>query len=142
MNDLRSVIKAGAVFTGDEEINEPCYILVEQGLIKDIILVRNSALPEGRLIDLSDLYVLPGLIDCHVHLFMEGIFDMPERGRRWKETREITLLRAAENLERTIKSGVTTVRDLGCPPQMTAVLAEAIKKKIVLEKGGRNIWIF
>ena len=132
MNDLRSVIKAGAVFTGDEEINEPCYILVEQGLIKDIILVRNSALPEGRLIDLSDLYVLPGLIDCHVHLFMEGIFDMPERGRRWKETREITLLRAAENLERTIKSGVTTVRDLGCPPQMTAVLAEAIKKKIVL----------
>lgn len=132
MNDLRSIIKVGSVFTGDKEINEPCYIVVERGLIKDIVLVRNSALPEGKLIDLSDLYILPGLIDCHVHLFMEGIFDMAERAERWKEVWEITLLRAAKNLERTIKSGVTTVRDLGCPSKITAVLSEVVKKKIIL----------
>lgn len=68
--------------------------------------------PAGvAVIDLRDKTVLPGLIDCHVHLEWEQ--------SRNSYTEKYTLndadiaLRAALFAERTLRAGFTTVRDLG-----------------------------
>ena len=54
--------------------------------------------------------VLPGLIDCHVHVCLDG---GPSPAHQLaSETYAMTVLRAARNAQRLIQSGVTTVRDL------------------------------
>ncbi|MEY3194596.1 MAG: hypothetical protein RIQ78_693, partial [Bacteroidota bacterium] len=71
-----------------------------------------SAIPPGaRFVDLKGKTVLPGLIDCHVHLEWEQ--------SRGSYTEKYTLneadiaFRAAVYARRTLDAGFTTVRDLG-----------------------------
>lgn len=128
------VIKAGLLIDGTgKEARENALIFVQGDKIKKIVTEEELAegeLAEGEIIDLSSYTVLPGLIDCHVHLFMEGIFDMPERGKRWKESHDLTLVRAVKNFQQTIQRGVTTVRDLGCPERIALLLKKTANQKI------------
>ncbi len=76
--------------------------------------------PATRIGDLgSDWFVqafpdhtlLPGLIDCHVHLMLVG--DGRPIESIIDETDDLLLLRAAQNAAAHLAGGVTTVRDLG-----------------------------
>lgn len=126
------LIKANLIIdgTGSLPIHDGC-IAVEQSTITAVGKVSDFATSEvEQAVDYSACTILPGLIDCHVHLFLEGISDVKVRQQRWKETREITLLRARENLERTLQKGVTTVRDLGGPYGISSIFQQAVKKKV------------
>ena len=76
------------------------------GTVRDVRIPRNARRINGR-----GLTVLPGLIDCHVHLCLGGEADVV--GTVEKEFAQVTLLKAAEMARRTIDAGFTTVRDLG-----------------------------
>lgn len=111
---------------------ESCYLAVENGYIAGIGQADDFAAEQvAAAADYSQYTVMPGLIDPHVHLFLEGISDMKSRTLRWKEDKETTLLRAVNNLTRTIRQGVTTVRDLGGPFGINAFLKKAVKQGIV-----------
>jgi len=86
------------------------------------------AAPQGaRLVDLRDRFVLPGLIDSHVHLdsdragnegFMAGFTDsVALRGHE-----------AAWNAQKTLQAGFTTVRNLGAPDGIVLGLRDAINR--------------
>jgi len=131
---MKRVIKAGLLIDGTKK--EPlanAVILLEGDTIKAVGREDSfsQADLQGEVLDLSHCTVLPGLIDCHVHLFLEGIFDLPERGLRWKESKEITTLRAVKNLQQTLKRGVTTIRDLGGPEKINLLLKKAVNKGIM-----------
>jgi len=87
-----------------------------------------AAVPAGaRLIDLSDRYVLPGLIDSHVHLTSDraGV-----EGQLAGIT-ESTPLRSYEaqwNAQKTLQAGFTTVRNLGSEHGVTLGLRDAIAR--------------
>lgn len=84
--------------------------------------------PEGvAVIDLKDRFVLPGLIDCHVHLTSDraglegqlaGVTDSAARHS----------YEAAWNARKTLEAGFTTVRNLGGPDGVTLALRDAIAK--------------
>jgi imidazolonepropionase-like amidohydrolase len=84
--------------------------------------------PAGaRLIDLSDRFVLPGLIDSHVHL------DSDRAGveGQLSEVTDSTALRsyeAAWNAQKTLQAGFTTVRNLGSSDGITLGLRDAIAR--------------
>lgn len=84
--------------------------------------------PEGaRLIDLSDRFVLPGLIDSHVHLDSDraGI-----EGQLAAVTDNVALIahEAAWNARKTLQAGFTTVRNLGSSDGITLGLRDAINR--------------
>lgn len=127
------LIKAGLFIDGAG--NRPqanAYLAVENGRITAIGQEADFAAEDARqALDYSRQTVLPGLIDSHVHLFLEGIYDLKERGRRWQEDKDFTIMRAVKNLQMTLKKGVTTVRDLGGPYDIAALFKKAVKRKVL-----------
>jgi imidazolonepropionase-like amidohydrolase len=82
--------------------------------------------PGTQLIDLKDRFVLPGLIDSHVHLssdragnegLLAGFTDSPQ----------LTAYEAYWNARKTLRAGFTTVRNLG-DEGATLALREAIAR--------------
>jgi imidazolonepropionase-like amidohydrolase len=104
----------------------PSTVVVRDGLIVEIRdgFVDASAFPGAIVIDQRDRFVLPGLIDSHVHLvsdlggqagFLSGITDsLPAQAYR-----------AAGNAEKTLMAGFTTVRNLGDRGGVTLALSDA-----------------
>ena len=86
-------------------------LLVEGGLIARVGREQDVAVPpHARVIRLDGLSLLPGSIDCHVHL----------QGKRDLDLRHHILVgeglraaRATSDLRRLLDAGVTTVRDCG-----------------------------
>ena len=81
--------------------------------------------PGARLIDLKDRFVLPGLIDCHVHL--TGQLGPGQRLGFVEDSDPKVGLNAAHRARLTLEAGFTTVRDLGArKPEVIYALRDAV----------------
>ena len=122
-----TVIRAGHVFnprTGEMEPDRA--VVVENGLIARVADGNGFSLPDGaRIIDLSRSWVLPGLIDCHVHLVSDkGGVERTLSGL--SESVAAHAYEAAVNARKTLEAGFTTVRNLGDRDGVTLALRDAI----------------
>ncbi len=100
-------------------------IVVRNGKIAEVLNGHQSGPAGATLIDLKDKFVLPGLIDSHVHLdsdaggnagLIESVTDSPARAA----------YRAAGNAKKTLMAGFTTVRNLGDGSGATLALRDAV----------------
>jgi len=82
-------------------------VLVEDGVIREVAAapVRSNA----EVIDLKGRTLMPGLIDCHVHV-NAGLVNI---GANAMLPSSLAALRTARNMEAMLRRGFTTVRDLG-----------------------------
>ncbi|MFM2043976.1 MAG: hypothetical protein RLY86_2552 [Pseudomonadota bacterium] len=80
---------------------------------------------DARVVDLKTGFVLPGLIDSHVHIMSE--LGPLSRVERFELDREDIVLNGALFAERTLQAGFTTVRDLGSPSRSPFALRDAIE---------------
>ena len=110
---------------------ERAAILMEGDRIAAVGTEEAVAPPEGAQaaeFSYEDKTILPGLVDCHVHLI--GIGD----GRKGDELNllpdEVLTLQAARNARAHLYSGVTTVRDCGAKNQTTFMLRSAVEMGI------------
>ncbi len=91
---------------------------------------RDVRVPRGtRVIDGRGLTVLPGLIDCHVHLCLGGEPDVVATVAA--ERPAFTLLKAAQFARQTLEAGFTTVRDLGFRDHAIFSLKQAIESGLL-----------
>jgi len=90
-------------------------IVVENGLVSDVIegFIDGTDLDDdgsvARIVDLSEAYVLPGLIDSHVHLATAP----GEIGGAMRRSEADYALTAAYHARIALQAGFTTVVDLG-----------------------------
>lgn len=101
------------------------YIIIQDGLIFDVQPVSTTELPANAInfIDLSDMTVLPGLSDSHVHLTADASVHGLRGLVRSTPRAAITGVR---NAKRTLEAGFTTVRNLGAPGFTDVDLMDAI----------------
>ncbi len=84
----------------------------------------------ARQVDLAGRTLLPGFIDCHVHLTMGAqASPVPIVSPR---DQLVAVLAAATNALRTLHAGVTTVRDCGAPHQLDFALRRAAEEGLCL----------
>jgi imidazolonepropionase-like amidohydrolase len=85
-------------------------VLVEDGLISAVDFTRASC-PDGvPLIDLGTGVLVPGLVDAHAHL----CWDPTEEPKRLGVVdREVLVARVHRHAQQALRSGITTIRDLG-----------------------------
>lgn len=102
--------------------------------------------PEGgaKLVDLSKQFVLPGLIDMHVHIFND---DNKLRARIEQNNRDVedNFIIGLDNARRTLEAGFTTLRDLGSDVHSVTALRDGINNGMLvgptLYVAGRSISI-
>jgi imidazolonepropionase-like amidohydrolase len=87
-----------------------------------------STTPE-TVVDGGGRTVLPGLVNCHVHLTADGAPDLFAQAAG--DTVPLATLRAAHSARVTLQSGVTTVRDCGAADDVVVELAKAIERGVV-----------
>ncbi|MDP2873304.1 MAG: amidohydrolase family protein, partial [Bacillota bacterium] len=83
----------------------------------------------ATVIDCREKWVIPGLIDLHVHLVWSSGED-PAR-LLTSESPLMTAYRAASNAARTVAAGITTVRDLGSNEDLAIFLSRAVEAGLV-----------
>ncbi len=121
------VLKAAHLFDSvSGRLSENGMVLVEGGKITAVGHVLQVS-PDARVIDLGDATLLPGFIDCHVHMdgqmSDEWYKDFYSRVMRFPT--EQTLY-AAKYARATLEAGFTTVRDVGSTDYVSLGLRNAI----------------
>ncbi len=88
------------------------HMVVDEGRIE---AVGPGSLPEQyqglAQKDLAGKALLPGFIDCHVHLRSDGLADT--RAQQAADSVAVATMRSARNAMLTLQAGITTVRDCG-----------------------------
>jgi len=106
-------------------------VLIKGNRIFKVGLASEHAIPSGsRIISARGKYILPGLIDTHVHLELPGSSDLAELPEGWKgveRARELVAIDAKLDLI----AGFTTVRDLGSSEVVLRVRDDISSGKLI-----------
>jgi imidazolonepropionase-like amidohydrolase len=104
------VIKAGRLIDGQSAEIRSNVILVVQGN-KITALGEHADIPKDAIIvDLSDKTVLPGFIDAHTHIMLDGMDDYG--AELYKNSAPFRAIRAAANVRKALWNGFTALRDV------------------------------
>lgn len=103
-------------------------VVITDGRISEVVAGYQSAddYDADSVIDLKDSFVMPGLMDMHVHLQGELSPENDSRALRWSD--ELVQMYGYHNAMTTLMAGFTTVRDAGSRNQQTYAVREAINK--------------
>ena len=109
-----TVIKAGTLIDGTSAQPRKNQTIVIRGNRIESV-GSDVATPAGaRVIDLSNMTVLPGMIDAHTHIFLQG--EDPAQGgydiQLLKYSLAYRAARAAVSARRALEQGFTTIRDV------------------------------
>src|SRR5947209_10434852 len=110
------------------EIVEPGALLIDGGRIAEV--APTSVPADAAVIDLGDLTLLPGLMDMEVNLLLGGP-DHTSPLNPVQDDPAVRTLRAVANARRTLRSGFTTVRNLGLFVQTGGLLLDVALKKAI-----------
>lgn len=119
----------GHVFVGNGRVLERATVFVDgERIVK--VGERNLSIPRDvHKIPLAGRTLMPGFIDCHVHLCLDGSAD--PIGSSLSEPLTITALKAAQFARKTLMAGVTSVRDMGGKEGIDLGLRDAIRSGLV-----------
>ena len=106
----KTLFKGASIIDGTGEGLRKADLLIEG---KNILEIGNLSIDNAKsIVDLSGKIIMPGLINAHVHVNLDG--DSPDPATLIsKETTHMTTIRSIRNLEKLLRSGVTYFRDMG-----------------------------
>ncbi|CAM3794040.1 MULTISPECIES: metal-dependent hydrolase family protein [Pseudoalteromonas] len=128
----KQVIYAGSMLSGAEQtLEKQQTIVIENAMISRIeegyVSISELGLSDATIIDLKDQFVMPGLIDMHVHVTFER--DANVNPHRWLTEYEADYaLRSIKYLQRSLDAGFTSVRDLGSSYKVIFPLKRAVER--------------
>ncbi|WP_207481229.1 metal-dependent hydrolase family protein [Arenibaculum pallidiluteum] len=122
------LFRGGSVFDGRGGFVEGAGVLVEDGRIRRVGPLAEFAGYAGPVVDTAGGTLLPGLIDCHVHLCYTGSAD-PRAALERMSAAEITLTVLA-NAQASLSGGITAVRDCGGKDHLEFAVRDAIERGV------------
>ncbi len=106
-------IKAGKILTVTKGVIDHGVILIEDGVIKTVAKAADVDIPKGyKVIDASDKWVMPGMVEIHSHLAGEGgLNDMVVPTNPGLRIADV-IDPEARAIQQAVASGVTTVHTI------------------------------
>lgn len=123
---MSQFIANARIIDGTSRVLDDRFITIDGERIADIQPMSDfPASPSGTVIDAAGRTVMPGIIDCHVHLSIDG--DADPIGQVLADSDGLAALRMAANANKTIAAGITTVRDLGAKNHVDFAFRRAVE---------------
>lgn len=119
---MKTILKAKIIFDG-RKILDANQIEINDGKIGKI----GNDLVGDNIIDLGDEFLMPGMVDAHIHL--SGASSGNLLNEVFSKHPEELMLKAIPWLKSLLKSGFTTVRD--CGNTNSVFLRDAVKNNII-----------
>ncbi|MGD9125625.1 MAG: amidohydrolase family protein [Desulfarculaceae bacterium] len=117
------------VVVGDGRVLDNINVIVEKDKITKL-LSKDDPLPrDANVVSLGGGFLLPGLIDSHVHFTMDGSPD--PLTAMVNQSIPTTTLKASQHARNTLMAGFTSVRDLGGASGIDLALRDAINSGLV-----------
>ena len=104
-------------------------VVIDDGRVTQVIAGYRDPSEFGEdvtAIDLKDKFVMPGLMDMHVHIQMELGPDSDSKRLRMSDA-DIAM-QSVHYAEKTLMAGFTTVRDLGAQPEQLYALRDGVNR--------------
>jgi imidazolonepropionase-like amidohydrolase len=123
------LIDNARIINGVGGVRESAFLVVDGSKIAAIGSVDHAPLTTSlERIDAAGRTVMPGVIDCHVHLSINGVPNAIAEALR--DTDALAVLRMLLNATRTLAAGVTTVRDLGAKNHIDVSFRQALHEGV------------
>ena len=123
-----SLIRNGTLIDGTGSAPLPdAGVLITENLIRAVGPVGSLNLPDSTVkeINAAGGYILPGLVDTHVHLTLEGV----NIARDMVTPFSLRFYKSVQYMRRTLEAGITSVRDAG---GSDAGIKQAVEEGVVL----------
>jgi imidazolonepropionase-like amidohydrolase len=147
----RPIVLKGRVFTGKlGGLIQKGFVRIEGEQIVAVGRAADLGSNEHALeVDAGEGTILPGFFNNHAHLAWDGANDLASQAL--DDTPEISAYKCAANLDRSLRAGVTTVRDLGMN-QSSFYAKQAVEQEIIrgpklricgeaiVQTGGHTYW--
>jgi len=149
-----TVLKGGMLIDGmGSDPVSPAVLVIDGERIAGAGKEGGVDIPAGaEVIDVRGKTMLPGLINCHTHLCFDG--SRPDMEPQVVDDPPLVVaLRASENLRRSLRAGVTTIRDMGEPHGLSSAVEQALRDgvlpgprffhagRIISKTGGHAYWM-
>jgi len=115
----------GKLIVGDGRVLEGVNLGIDGGMIREISDGNLTNVYEETM-DLTNMFVMPGLIDAHVHIRYGPKRDPVE------PSDEYQALRGAENARKALMVGVTSLADAGAVRNVAFAVRSAINDGVIL----------
>lgn len=128
---MRTVLEVDGLFDGTATLSDAA-IVIEAGEVTWVgKRSRAPKTPKGqrsRTVEAAARFVIPGLVNCHAHLTLDGHADFSAEAA---QSDALAAFKAFKNARASLRAGVTTVRDLGANGPMVIELGRAIERGVV-----------
>jgi imidazolonepropionase-like amidohydrolase len=115
--------------TGGPPVTGGAVVIVEDGRIKSAGTAQSVSLPaDAEVVDLGDATLLPGFIDCHVHLAGRPLPDPRSDQASVRDPASFGAVLGVAHCAETLKAGFTTVRNVGAGHFDDIALRNAIRE--------------
>jgi imidazolonepropionase-like amidohydrolase len=127
---MATILENGRVIDGTGKVIEKGMVFIQEDLITYVGPAKKlRSSKKDTSFDLSGKTVLPGLIDAHVHLCLDGSPD-PMTSLLKDSIPQLTL-KAAQHARQTLEAGVTTVRDMGGKDYVDIAIRDGIESGLL-----------
>ncbi|MGI9221944.1 MAG: amidohydrolase family protein [Woeseiaceae bacterium] len=117
-------LKAGQLFDSRSgRVTSNAVITIVDDKIVDVGGSSTAIPDDANVIDLSDSFVMPGLMDMHTHVI--GNLN-PQHFSRYFQSPHRQTIGGVVNAEKTLLAGFTTIRNVGAPDYADVALRNAI----------------
>ena len=144
------VLVRGRVLTcrGDEIIDAG-FVEIDNGTIKAVGSMSQLGETGAQVLDCSGKTIMPGMMNSHAHLAWDGVHDLARQSL--DDPPEISAYKCAGNMIKSLKAGITLVRDLGMN-QSNFFAKQAVEQGIfpgprlliageaIVQTGGHTFW--
>lgn len=131
---MPTILKGGTLIdsTGRQPLSD-AVLIFDDGRIADIGSLNETAIPaDAKVYDVTGKFIIPGLIDCHIHMDLHGMADTYQENLVEDKFRT---LRTAKEMEDTLRAGFTTVRNVGSVNHIDFAVKKGIEEGLI--KGPR-----
>jgi len=125
-----TALQGATLIPGTGESIENATVIIADECIQAIGPSQEVPCPEqATIIDCTGKFIMPGLIDAHIHLDMHG---MPDTYHESLVEDKLRTIRATIEMGNTIRSGITTVRNAGSANYIDIAVKRAVEEELVV----------